>query len=133
MKIHINKLKKIEDPINIERVVDLSGLTKYQWARRKNDDLVWYLTLCVLNWINVEYIITDENRLYINRKDINKDKMILPNITKKTSKSEKSNKNKDIPVKKTSKKSTKISNSKISNIKSIDNIDNINLGDLLSD
>ena len=67
------KLKKVEDPINIERVVDLSGLTKYQWARRKNDDLVWYLMLCVLNWINVEYIITDENRLYINRKDINKD------------------------------------------------------------
>ena len=66
------KLKKMEDPIKIERVVDLSGLTKYQLMKRKGDDLVWYLTLCVLNWINVEYIITDENRLYINKKDINK-------------------------------------------------------------
>lgn len=66
------KIKKVEDPIEIKRVVDLSGLTKYQLTRRKGDDLVWYLNLCVLNWINVEYIITDENRLYINRKDINK-------------------------------------------------------------
>ena len=66
------KLKKMEDPIKIERVVDLSGLTKYQMVKQKGDDLVWYLTLCVLNWINVEYIITDENRLYINKKDINK-------------------------------------------------------------
>ena len=66
------KIKKVDDPIEIKRVVDLSGLTKYQLMKREGYDLVWYLTLCVLNWINVEYIITDENRLYINKKDINK-------------------------------------------------------------
>jgi hypothetical protein len=65
------KIKKVEDPISINANIDISKLTRYSFLVKDYSNFVFYLTLCALNWMVIEYAVV-KNQLYINKQDLDR-------------------------------------------------------------
>ena len=65
------KIKKVEDPISINADIDISKLARYRFSVKDYSNFVFYLTLCALNWMMIEYVVV-KNQLYIDKQDLDR-------------------------------------------------------------